>query len=146
MKKITSIDLFIHEIHHILDSRDLKGYTHFQPRPPNNYHHNFYLSWICITMQKIRLFHQCLERQPVLNPWTRVATSIFDLTYTNIFHSTFNFCEFVSTCKKSGYFITLFQRYIWLKNPVICLAQSILAHFSGTKLFRSTGFVQECHK
>ena len=66
--------------------------------------------------------------------------------HTKIFHSTFNFREFVSTCKKSGYFITSFQRSIWLKNPVICLAKSILAHISGTKLFPSAGFVQECNK
>ena len=33
------------------------------------------------------------------------------------FWSTFNLCEFVSTCKKSGYFINLFWRYGWLKNP-----------------------------
>ena len=52
-------------------------------------------------------------------------------------------CELVSTCKKSGYFIDLFWRYGWLKNPAIWLAENILAHISGTKIFPNIGFVQE---
>ena len=39
-------------------------------------------------------------------------------------------CEFVSTCKKSGYFIDLFWKYGWLKNPA-----TILAHISGKIFF-----------
>ena len=58
--------------------------------------------------------------------------------------STFNLSEFVSTCKKSGYFIDLFWRYGWLKNPAIWLAENILAHISG--IFPSMGFVQEQSK
>ena len=58
------------------------------------------------------------------------------LTMTN-FWSTFNLCEFVSTCKKSGYFIDLFWRYGWLKNPAIWLAENILAHISGTKILNT---------
>ena len=49
------------------------------------------------------------------------------------FWSTFNLCEFVSTSKKSGYFIDLFWSYGWLKNPAIWLAENNLAHISGTK-------------
>ena len=42
---------------------------------------------------------------------TRVGTPIYDHAYPNIFQSTFNFNEFVSTSKKSDFFIILFQRY-----------------------------------
>ena len=53
-----------------------------------------------------------------------------------------NSCEFVSTCKKSGYFIDLFWRYGWLKNPAIWSAENILAHISATKIFPSMGSLQ----
>ena len=43
-------------------------------------------------------------------PETRVATPIFDHTHANIFQSTFNFYESALICKKSGFFIILFQR------------------------------------
>ena len=39
---------------------------------------------------------------------TRVGTPIYDHAHSNIFQSTFNFNEFVSTCKKSKFFIILF--------------------------------------
>ena len=60
-------------------------------------------------------------------PETRMATPIFDHTHQNIFQSTFNFHESVSTCKKSGFFIILFQRCSQFKNHAILLAKSILA-------------------
>ena len=41
------------------------------------------------------------------------------------FRSTFNFCEFVSTCKILGCFIHLYWRNGWFKNPAIWLAESI---------------------
>ena len=34
-----------------------------------------------------------------------------------------------------SYFIDLFWRYGLLKNPTIWLAEKILAHISGTKIF-----------
>ena len=43
------------------------------------------------------------------------------------FWPTFNFCEFVSTCKKCGYFIDLFWRNSWFENLAIWLVASILA-------------------
>ena len=46
-----------------------------------------------------------------------------------------HFCAFVSTCKKRGYFIYLFRRNSWFKNPAIWLAESILAYIFGTKFF-----------
>ena len=44
--------------------------------------------------------------------------------------STFNFREFVSTCKKWCCFINLFWRNSWLKNPAIWLAEIILIYSS----------------
>ena len=41
----------------------------------------------------------------------------------------------------SGYFIDLSWRCGWLKNPAIWLAENILAHISGTKIFPNMGFV-----
>ena len=42
---------------------------------------------------------------------TTVVTPIYEHSHPNVFQSTFNFSEFVSTCKKSDFFIILFQRY-----------------------------------
>ena len=40
---------------------------------------------------------------------------------------------FYQYAKKSGYFVNLFYRYVWLKNPAIWLADNILDH-----IFRTT--------
>ena len=69
---------------------------------------------------------------------TRVGTPIHDHAHSNIFQSTFNLNEFISTWRKSDFFIVLFYRYSWLKNPVIWLAKNILAHISGTKVFQDS--------
>ena len=74
-------------------------------------------------------------------PVARLATPISDHAHPKTFWLTFNLCEFVSTCKKSGYFTDLL-RYGWLKNPAIWLAKNILAHISGTKIFPNIGSVQ----
>ena len=66
---------------------------------------------------------------------TRVGTLIYDHAHSNIFHSTFNFNEFVSTCKISDFFIILFYSYSWFKIPAIWLARNILVHISETKTF-----------
>ena len=92
-------------------------------------------------------YGQFLIYSPFLNflrssPETKLAKLIFDHALPKTCQSTFNFCEFVSTCKKSGYFIDLFWRYGWLKYPAIWLAENILAHISGTKIFPNTGFLQ----
>ena len=46
---------------------------------------------------------------------TRLVAPISGHANPNIFWLDFNLCEFVSTCKKSGYFINSFWRYGWLK-------------------------------
>ena len=72
---------------------------------------------------------------------TRLATPIFDQVHQQMFWPSFNLCEFMSTCKKSGYSIDLFWRYVWLKTHAIWLAENILANISGTKNFPNIGFV-----
>ena len=62
------------------------------------------------------------------------------------FWLTFNLYKFVSKCKKSGYFIDLFERYDWLKNSAIRLAEGVLAHISRTKTFPNMWFVLEHRK
>ena len=51
--------------------------------------------------------------------------------------------HFWGTVLRTHYFIDLFQRYGWLKN---WLAENILAHISGTKIFLNLGFMQEHEK
>ena len=72
----------------------------------------------------------------------RLATPIFDHAYPKSFWSTFSLCEFAS--------IRLFHRFLLetqlKKYPAIWLAENILAHTSGTKIFPYWGFVQEHRK
>ena len=56
-KKIISSRLFILEILSILESSDQIGHIHFWPCPPKKHFDQLYFMQICITMQKIRLFH-----------------------------------------------------------------------------------------
>ena len=94
---------------------------------------------------KIRLFHLfSFEIQSSSMTW--LVTPIFDHAHPKYFWSTFNLCKFVSTCKESGYFIDLFWRCGWLKNPAIWLAENILAISQEQKIFPNMGFVQEHSK
>ena len=67
-------------------------------------------------------------------PKFRENPSLTTSTTQNL-SSAFNLCEFVPTCKKSGYLTDFFWRYGWLKNPAFWLAENILAHISGTKIW-----------
>ena len=98
MQKISSIHKLIQQI---LGSHELNDHAHFWAGPPKNHWNNFLLSWICTTMQKISSFHQFIfEIQPILESCDQTGH-----THPKNFWSTFNLYEFVSTCKKSGYFI-----------------------------------------
>ena len=90
-----------------------------------------------ITFRFLGLAPVCQKSVHCINSFLRyrLATLISDHTCPQSFWSTFNLCEFVSTCQNSGYFIDLFWRYGWLKNPAIWLAVNILVHISGTKIF-----------
>ena len=57
----------------------------------------------------------------------------FDHADSKIFWSTYSLCKFVSTGKKSAYLKNLLQKYCWLKNPAIWLAENILVHVSTKK-------------
>ena len=144
IQKISSIHKFIQQI---LGSHELTDHTHFWPDPPKNHCNNFLLSWICTTMQKISPFHRfVLEIQPIFESRDQTGHNHFWPRPSKNFWSTFNLCEFVSTCKISRYFTDLFWRYGWLNNPAIWLAENILAHISGTRIFPNMGFVQEHSK
>ena len=80
------------------------------------------------------------------SPETRLAMLIFNHAPLKTFQSTFIFCKFVSTNKKWGCFIDLLWRNAWFKNPVIWMAESILAYISGTKFFPNRSFVKEHSK
>ena len=60
-------------------------------------------------------------------PWPDWPRPFLTMPTQKKLSSTFNICEFVSTCKKSSYYINLFRRYGWLKNPSIWLAENTLA-------------------
>ena len=88
-------------------------------------------------MQKIGEFHLCIleihshirfQRPDWPHPY-------FDHDRPKVFRTTFNFCEFLSTCK--GEIVDL--KIDWL-------AESILASISQTRFFLNIGFVQPHRK
>ena len=58
--------------------------------------------------------HQHAKNYFILSIYSWVP--IFYNAHLKLFWPIFNICEFVSTCKKSGYFTDLFWRYGWLKK------------------------------
>ena len=147
MQKISSIHTLTFKIQQSLVSCKLSGQTYFWPHLLKNQWHDFKLSWICTSMQKITLFHPFIfEVQSILESHDQTSHTHFWPHPPKNFWSNFNLCEFVSTCKKPGYFTDLFWRYGWLNNPAIWLADNILAYISGTKLFPNMGSVQEHSK
>ena len=72
----------------------------------------------------VHLIYSFLKYSQFQSPMTRLAKPIFDHAHPQIFWSTFNLCELVSTYKNQV--ISLFWRYGWLKNPEIWLAENIL--------------------
>ena len=51
-KKISTIHKFTLKVQQILGSHELKGHGQFWPRQPKNHRINFWLSWICTSLQK----------------------------------------------------------------------------------------------
>ena len=79
---------------------------------------------ICTNMPKISQFYQfTLEIKSILEPKDQIGHTHFPPWPTKFF--LINFCEFVSTCKKAGYFIDCFWWYDWLKNPAIWMLSRI---------------------
>ena len=94
---ISSIHKIILKIQQILGSPELKYHYHF-----------------CIGKKSV----QFLRYSQFQRPMTRLAAPIFDRAHPINFLSAFNFCESVSTCKKSVYSISLFIRYSEFQSPV----------------------------
>ena len=62
--------------------------------------------------------------------WPHPSKKIFDLLLLNV-----DLYQLEKKNKKSDYFIYLFWRYGWLKNLAIWLAENILVHILGTKIY-----------
>ena len=139
-KSVYSICLFWNKS--ILESCDQTGHTHFWPCRPKEFVISFRFLWICINMQKVNLFHPFIfQIQSVLGSCDQTGYS-----HNKKFKSTFNFFEFLSTCKRWGCFINFFWRNNWFENPTIWLAETILVFISETRFFQNMGFVQEQSK
>ena len=55
MQNMTLFNLFILEIQPVLESHNQSGHSHFWPCSPKHFSINFWFSWICINMPKIKL-------------------------------------------------------------------------------------------
>ena len=108
-------------------------------------------------MQKLSSNHKIIVKvQQLLGTNEINSHTPFDPIHPKIIKITFSFPEFAPTCKKLihsiysflqpilescnktakkfSFFINLFWRYGWLKDPKIWLAENILNHISGTKI------------
>ena len=92
------------------------------PKIFNNFF-NFYV-YVPACKKSVNSICPFLQYNQFYNTETRLSAPILTKKILKLknFWPTFNFCEFVSTCKKWGYFINLFCRNSWLKNPAIWLA------------------------
>ena len=73
-KKISTIHKFTLKVQQILGSHELKGHGQFWPRQPKNHRINFWLSWICTSLQKKSLFHMFIfEIQPILESHEQIG-------------------------------------------------------------------------
>ena len=142
MKKITLFHLLIFEVKSILEPVIRLATSTFDHAHPKIFNHLL----ICVKL------YQHAKNQLIPSVHTfRVqkldwAHPFLTLPKAKNFRSTFNFCEFVSTCKKWGSFISLFWRNSWFKNLAIWMAENTLAYISGTRSFLNRGFVQELSK
>ena len=93
-------------------------------------------------MQKISSFHLfILEIQAILESRHKIGHTHSWPSSTRKFQ--INPCEFVSTWKKLGRLMNLFQQNSWFKNHAIWLAKSISAYISVTRFLPNIGFVQQ---
>ena len=102
IKIISSIHIFIFKIQ-VLGSHEL-SYCHFWQGTLKNYGINLQHSYICTSMQEIRLFHLfSFEIQSVLESQDQTGHTHFWSCPPNKFWSAFNRYEFALICKKSVY-------------------------------------------
>ena len=95
-------------------------------------------------MQKISSFHQViLEIKSILESCNQAGHTHLWPCPPQFFDQLLIYVNLSQHGKKSGYFIDLFWGYGRLKNPGIWLAENILTHISGTKIFANVQLVQE---
>ena len=77
-------------------------------------------------MQKIISFHLFVfEIQTFSEFHDQCPHTFLTMLTQKVFHQFLYFDEFEMTCKRWSYFIILFQRYSWFKNPAIWLAETL---------------------
>ena len=136
------------EIKSSLDSREQIVPPIFDLADPKNFKSNFNLQDFVLACKKlVDPICSFFIYNQLQSPKTRLAMPIFNYAQPKQKNrSTFNFCAFVSTCKKTSCLIDLFRRNSSFKNPAIWLAESIFACISGARFFPNIGFVQENSK
>ena len=98
IQNISSIHTVIAKIEQILGSHELKSHSPFWPKPGKNHWINFYLSWVCTSMQK-SVYSICSFLK--YRPLTRLATPILTMPKQKKFQSPFNLHAFQPASKKS---------------------------------------------
>ena len=139
MQKISWIHKLILSIQLILGSYKLH-HVHFWPFPIINitFSSPEFAAACKISVHSINSFLRYSQFQ------TRLTTPIFDHVLPKNFWSTFMWPRI--NMQKIRLFYLFLVKIWWIKTPAIWLAENILAHISGTKVFQIIGFVQEHNK
>ena len=135
MSKISLFHLSILQIWPILESFHQTGHNHFWPRLLQKFSITLCVKSYQHEKKSVNSINPFFRYSQFWSPETKLATTIFNHAQPKTFRSTFNFCEFVSTCKKWGCFIDLFWTNGWFKKLAIWMAESILAYSSGITFF-----------
>ena len=124
------------EIKSSLDSREQIVPPIFDLADPKNFKSNFNLQDFVLACKKlVDPICSFFIYNQLQSPKTRLAMPIFNYAQPKQKNrSTFNFCAFVSTCKKTSCLIDLFRRNGSFKNPAIWLAESF-SHISQEQDF-----------
>ena len=114
MRKISSIHELTLQIQQILDSHELNWpfssweskiccicLISFWPSPPKNHWNNF-TEFALSCKKSVHSIYSFLKYSQLLDPMTRLATTIFDDAHRKNFWSTFSLSEFASTCKNEA--------------------------------------------
>ena len=124
--KSSSHHKFNLKLKQILGINEIKGHISFD---------HAHLKIIEVTFSLYPNLYQHVKNQFILSihsfffwsyDWT--GHTHFDHAHPNSLQLTFKFGEFLSTCKKSKYFIDSLWRYSWFKNSPILLAEGTLTH------------------
>ena len=138
-QKISSIHKLIH---HILGSHELNDLTHLWPDPPKDHWNN--LAFLNLHQDAKNQFIPSIQAWNTACfrvPWPDWSHPFLTKPIQKLFDQLLIHVNLYQHAKNSGYCTDLFWRYGWLKNPTIWLAENILAHISGTRIFPNTGFI-----